>query len=183
MSRIAFVLLITIVPSVQAQVVQLPSVHNFSVQTTVSVPDSGGAYLGGLGRGEQSRRSQGWGPRGYDTSRTGTVMGSGMMVHATIIDHQELDEKVLAEGRALRAARGIRDEEPRPMVKAPAGSSGRIESVAAIKRRLAAEDAALEAEAQKAFDQAVAYEKAGEHALARSYFRLAERKRSVVGGR
>jgi hypothetical protein len=34
----------------QAQTVQLPTFNFFTVRTTVSVPDSGGAYLGGVNR-------------------------------------------------------------------------------------------------------------------------------------
>ena len=39
-------------PALQAvaQVVQLPTFQFFTVETSVSVPDSGGAYLGGIGR-------------------------------------------------------------------------------------------------------------------------------------
>src|SRR4051794_25351818 len=91
----------------QAQVVQLPSMNTFSVQTSVLVPDSGGAYLGGVGRAAQGSTSRGWGPLGRNTGRGGAVMGTGVMVHATIIDHEELDALVLEEARALREAKGI----------------------------------------------------------------------------
>ena len=46
----------------------------------------------------------------------------------------------------------------------------------AIKRELAAKDAATEKEAERDFEKALAYERAGEGALARSYYRVAARK-------
>ena len=42
--------------------VQLPTFSFFTVQTTVSVPDSGGAFLGGIGRGADGGSSRGFGP-------------------------------------------------------------------------------------------------------------------------
>lgn len=49
-----------------AQVVQLPSLRSFSVRTSVLVPDSGGAYLGGVNRSSHwmTSRGPGWGPLG-----------------------------------------------------------------------------------------------------------------------
>src|SRR5690349_8882622 len=41
---------ILLVSPATAQVVQLPSFETFSVQTSVLVPDSGAAYLGGVNR-------------------------------------------------------------------------------------------------------------------------------------
>lgn len=54
MSRRIFVLgllgsSLTVLPA-RAQVVQLPTFQFFTVNTSVSVPDRGGAYLGGVGR-------------------------------------------------------------------------------------------------------------------------------------
>src|SRR3954451_10129685 len=68
--------------------VQLPTFSVFTVQTTVSVPDSGGAYLGGSGRGADSSVSRS--PlrnRALGSSR----VASGVSVGATIIDHDEID--------------------------------------------------------------------------------------------
>jgi hypothetical protein len=84
-----------------ATTVQLPTFSSFSVQTTVSVPDSGGAYLGGVNRGVDSRVTRGLGPlrnRGIGGSRT----ASGVSISATIIDHEEIDRAILAEAAAKR---------------------------------------------------------------------------------
>ena len=85
----------------QATTVQLPTYSFFTVKTTVSVPDSGGAYLGGINRARDSSTTRGFGPlanRGVGMDR----VASGMSVHATIIDHKELDERLLAEAAAKR---------------------------------------------------------------------------------
>src|SRR5687768_5971375 len=76
--------------------VQLPTFSFFTVQTTVSVPDSGGAYLGGIGRGADGSTTRGIGPlrnRGFGSTRA----ASGVSVHATIIDRDEMDQAVLAQ--------------------------------------------------------------------------------------
>jgi len=177
MSRYLALLLLSglIAGPAQAQtVVQLPSMHTFTVRTSVLVPDSGGAYLGGVGRAAQGRNTRGWGPLGRNAGRAGAVMGSGVMVHATVIDHAELDAMVLEEARALREAKGL--ELPRDGRRVTRPGDAPAESVAEIKRELAAEDAEQEAQAQRDFDKALAYEKAGEYSLARSYYRVAARK-------
>src|SRR4051812_20787869 len=84
-----------------ATTVQLPSFSVFTVQTSVSVPDRGAAYLGGLNSGASSSSRFGNGPlsnRGLGTSRT----ASGVSVSATIIDHDEIDRALLVEAAAKR---------------------------------------------------------------------------------
>lgn len=162
---------------VLAQVVQLPSLHTFTVRTSVLVPDSGGALLGGSHRATHGRNllGNGWGPLGRNRGRGGGVAGTGVMVHATIIDHEELDELVLDDARAIREAKGLADSGiSRPRVTPPRDSAAT--SVAVVKRELAAEDEARESEAEEDFQRALAYERAGEGALARNYYRVAARK-------
>src|SRR5262245_28550000 len=75
--------------------VQLPTFSVFTVQTTVSVPDSGGALLGGINRGASGSASRGFGPlrnRALGSSR----VASGVSVSATILDQDEIDRAVLA---------------------------------------------------------------------------------------
>lgn len=81
--------------------VQLPTFSQFTVVTTVSVPDGGTAYLGGIGRGSDSNITRGIGPlrnRGLSSSRG----ASGVSVSATIIDHEEIDRAILTEAAAKR---------------------------------------------------------------------------------
>jgi hypothetical protein len=90
-------------PNVPATTVQLPSYSVFTVQTSVSVPDGGGAYLGGLNSGASNSSRFGNGPlsnRGLSSSRG----ASGMSVSATVIDNQEIDRAVLAEAAAKRGS-------------------------------------------------------------------------------
>lgn len=70
-----------------AQVVQLPTVGTFSLQTSVMVPDSGSANLGGSQRGAVGGNSLGPGSIARGATQTAAVAS----VHATIIDLNELD--------------------------------------------------------------------------------------------
>lgn len=100
---------------------------------------------------------------------------TGGTITATIIDNNELDVLVLEEARAIRAEKGIElPREPAARIKPPRDSAAM--SVAAIRRELAARDEATEAAAKRDFEKAFAYERAGEGALARSYYRVAARK-------
>ena len=94
-----------------AQVIQLPTFRFFSVSTTVSVPDSGSAYLGGVRRARYGMTSRGvpglnkvpgisrlFNNRGSGSSLT----SSGASVSATIIDHTEMDALLLAEAAGRR---------------------------------------------------------------------------------
>ena len=93
----------------QGQRIQLPTFKFFGVQTTVSVPDRGGAYMGGVRRSASGSSSHGvpglGGPlfrnRGIGRSQS----AGGVGISATIIDHAELDRAVLAEGAARHRAR------------------------------------------------------------------------------
>jgi hypothetical protein len=88
------------------QTVQLPTFQFFTVNTTVSVPDRGGAFLGGVNRasyGTTSRSVPGlgrlpvagrlFGNRGIGNS----ISSSGVHATATIIDHREIDEAILSQ--------------------------------------------------------------------------------------
>jgi hypothetical protein len=94
-----------------AQVVQLPTYQVFSVGTTVSIPDRGAAYLGGVTRGGWSSSSRGVpglsqipGVNRLFTNRGigSSVSSSHAYATATIIDHAEMDRMVLAEAAARR---------------------------------------------------------------------------------
>ncbi|MEO8496912.1 MAG: hypothetical protein ABI614_17715 [Planctomycetota bacterium] len=97
--------------SAQAQVVQLPTYQVFSVGTTVSIPDRGAAYLGGVTRGAWGSSSSGvpglsqvpglnrlFTNRGIGSS----VSSSHAYATATIIDHAEMDRMLLEEAAARR---------------------------------------------------------------------------------
>lgn len=175
--RLILLLGVLVVGPANAQVVQLPSFHTFTVRTSVLVPDSGNAYLGGVNRSSHwmNSRGPGWGPLGRNVAPGSSVDASRATITATIIDNSELDRLVLEEARAIRAEKGIvLADESTPRIAVPRDKP--LTSVAAIKRELAAEDAALEAEAERDFQRAQAYERVGERALAKNYYRVAARK-------
>ncbi len=82
-----------LVGSAMAQVVQIPTVGTFSLQTSVMVPDSGSAYLGGNQRGAVGSNSLGPG----SIARGAMQTAAGASVHATIIDLNELDVMIRSQ--------------------------------------------------------------------------------------
>jgi hypothetical protein len=70
--------------------VQLPSLSIFSYSGTVVVPDQGAAYLGGNRSSASGYRRSGL-SRGLGSS----LLSSQASVHATIIDHGEIDRQLL----------------------------------------------------------------------------------------
>lgn len=83
--------------------VQLPTFRSFTINTSVSVPDRGAAYLGGVSGGGDSSTSRGLGPLRSRATSSGRSTSS-VSVHATIIDHAEIDRALLAEAAAKRRA-------------------------------------------------------------------------------
>ena len=89
----------------QAQVLQLPVVSQFSIGTSVLVPDRGAVTLGSLSRSHYRSVHRGHPLRGLpylgrvngDRARSQTVRLSEVQVTASIIDHRALDQAVLAE--------------------------------------------------------------------------------------
>lgn len=184
-----------------AQAVQLPTFRYFSVQTTVSVPDRGGALLGGVDRASSGSTSRGFGP--LRNRASGSSVGSSIAsVHATIIDHNELDQAVLAEARRRRGDtplmlrnRGERDvsvsrsDDPllrkadqlsrnvaaREVERPRAAQEEPVESLAEIRARAASRADAKQAEAAAKFAAGLASQEAGKFASARGYFEAAAR--------
>ena len=171
--------------------VQLPSFSFFSVNTTVSVPDSGGAYLGGINRARDGSRARGFGNRGLGGDR----LASGASVHATIIDHDELDRAVRGEAAAKRGpadpdvvkaehlSRHVGRESSIAATRgrAAGGSAGASPShlpgsVAAIRAQNAAAAEARAGEAAKYFAQAQQAEADGKPAVARIYYQMTARR-------
>lgn len=172
--------------------VQLPTFSFFTVNTTVSVPDGGGAFLGGIHRGFDGSSTRGIG-RGPLLANRGLSSGrstSGMSVHATIIDHHEIDEALLAEAAARRctpATDPVLAKAERllhtlgrsgSMTVSAAPEEPLVGSVAEIRRQneLAAQDRAAENEANLAKAQAL--EKEGKLAVAKIYYGMVSRSAS-----
>lgn len=170
--------------------VQLPTFSFFTVNTTVSVPDRGGTYLGGLLRGSDSSTTRGLAPfpglanRGIGSERS----AAGMNVRAWIHDFRKMDEALLAEAAAKRgetdpaALKGAALADS--LEAAPAGNPAAGEpllSVADIRRQNEQQDAAQREEAMAYFLKAEEYRTAGKLGLAKlNYQRAAARDAGKV---
>ncbi len=170
-----------------ATTVQLPSFSIFSVNTTVSVPDGGGMYLGGVNRARDGSTSRGFGPfanRGIGGDR----MASGVSVQATIIDHDELDRAVLAEAAARRApadpdtakaallSRHVGRDATCIAATSGRATGGSSDSVAAIRAKNAAAADERASEAARYFAQAQQAEADGKPAVAKIYYQMVVRR-------
>lgn len=165
--------------------VQLPTFSFFTVNTTVSVPDSGGSYLGGIMRGSDSRRTRGLSPFPLLANRSTSSdrSAAGMSVRAWIHDFHEMDAAMLAG-----AVRGG-DSDPATLKgsalsssieKSSAGGAAAgapLLSVAEIRRQNDLADQAEVQEAAAFFAKAEEYEAAGKPGLAKlNYQRAASRE-------
>jgi hypothetical protein len=170
--------------------VQLPTFSFFTVNTTVSVPDSGGTYLGGLLRGRDSSSMRGLAPfpglasRGIASERS----AGGMSIRAWIHDFRKLDDAILAEAAATRketdpvAIKGKALAES--LEKSPAGNPAAdapFLSVAEIRRQNEEQDQVRREEALAYFTKGEEYRAAGKPGLARmNYQRAAARDSGKV---
>jgi hypothetical protein len=167
-----------------ATTVQLPSFSVFSVNTTVSVPDRGGMYLGGVSRARDESTTRGFGPlanRGIGSDRA----ASGVTVHATIHDLDELDKAVLADAAAKRGpidpdlakAELIRRGVGKGAIAPPGASSSQLaDSVAAIRAKNAVAAEARGNEAAELFAKAEASEAEGKTSVAKIYYLMVTRR-------
>ncbi|MGE0607881.1 MAG: hypothetical protein AB7O62_12375 [Pirellulales bacterium] len=162
--------------------VQLPTLQVFTVDTTVSVPDRGGMWLGGIGRRREGRNE--FGPRPF-ASRPGLGVetgASGVFVSATIIDFDELDRQVLARARqeSLPLAASLAEQEQHRLQQAfvraaddrPAGPA----SVAEIRQRQANQQDATRREGEDLLERALVAEEEGKSGTAKIYYQMAARR-------
>ncbi|MDB4637422.1 MAG: hypothetical protein P8M30_18880 [Planctomycetaceae bacterium] len=80
-----------------AQVIQQPVLGVNSVQTVVSVPDRGSAFLGGVSRARTSSNQFGFSPFGSSDGRG--FSNSSQRVFVTIHDFKEADRQLLSAER------------------------------------------------------------------------------------
>ncbi len=158
-----------------AQVVQLPTFHFFSVDTTVLVPDRGSTYLGGVNyssAGSTQRGIPGLGGRPFTNSAIGrSTGGGGMWVSAYIHDFDALEAQLLGQdklsdnfipGRGANVA----------INRTPSFA----QSVAAIRTQANNEENAQQLEAQAYLKRAQEKLNEGQPGLAKIYFQMAERR-------
>lgn len=178
-------------PAQAPTTVQLPTFSFFTVQTSVSVPDRGGAYLGGINTARDGRTSRGFGP--LRNRGSGSERGASMVsVHATIIDLREIDEAILAEAAALRGGEsGPRETDIKAeLLRRHVGKSGATAdtarassaaeplpgSVAAIRAQNSAANAAAREErareAAEFFARGQKAEREGKPGVAKAYYKM-----------
>ena len=176
-----------------AQVVQLPTFNYTTVGTTVTVPDRGSAFLGGIKRASAGQVSRGvpmlskvpglgrlFSNRGIGQSRS----ASNMHVTATIIDHAELDEAILGmartpggvaaiDRRADYLARNVTRNDldrMRPAHQTPAVT------VEDVRRRSQIAQHSRDQEAWKFYQRACQAEAAGKMNVAKIYYQMVARR-------
>jgi len=171
--------------------VQLPTFSVFTVQTTVSVPDSGGALLGGIGRGASGSTWRGLGPL-KNRAQGANRMAGNASVSATIIDHDEIDRALLAaaarrgeavdsaatKASALSKSVARVDRSPSAANRTGSGAAALPDSVAAIREqnRMAAEE--RNQELADYFAKARKAEAEGKIAVAKVFYQMVARSAS-----
>jgi len=91
---LAFVLTSLLTSTAESQVVQLPSVRNFSYSGGALVPDQGSAVMAGNSYTSSGSVSSGWGP--YGTRASGHTFGTSVSsASVQIIDLRALDDAIL----------------------------------------------------------------------------------------
>ena len=111
MRRVTFIPIamaaVALTSTASAQVtVQQPVFQTFSAATTVSVPDRGSAFIGGVGSAAASRSSSGFGPLRAGSSAGSSHEHSGLSAHVYIHDFAEMDRVLLEQaGRGAATPR------------------------------------------------------------------------------
>jgi hypothetical protein len=180
-----------------ATTVQLPTFSSFSASTTVTVPDRGMAYLGGVNRAAEGRSEFGVPLLPFRPFRNvgigREVSGSGMWVGVTIHDFDAMDRYLLSQPTAFshnlgdrrsQAAALVRTLQPRDAgygtswrVATPLGAGGPpAMSVAQARAERERQQAVRADEAAGFFRRGLEAEGAGKTGAARIYYQMAARR-------
>ena len=157
-----------------AQVIQLPSFHSFSVDTTVVVPDSGPRPLAGQKRARAG--SSRFGPAAAQHAGGIDRQATGAAALATIHDPRQADAAILQRAQALRTKRP-----PTPVAAEPttaAASDPLPKSLAEIERQRAERSGTAGREALALVAKARAALAAGKPAVANIYYARARKQAS-----
>ncbi|HUT92339.1 MAG TPA: hypothetical protein VMY37_22785 [Thermoguttaceae bacterium] len=185
--------------SQQPTTVQLPTYSYFTTSTTVSVPDRGSVYLGGVKRAATGRNEFGTPLLPFRNRSIGTERSaSGVSVSVYIHDFEAMDEYLLSQPIARgsqpavtrRLGPPIAGSQPRPALPAstgdvwPArldaatqGSAGPMaKSLAELRAEHEREQQARQGEAAKWLQRGRQAESAGKANVARVYYQMAARR-------
>jgi hypothetical protein len=159
------------------QTIQLPSVHTFSVETTVIVPDSGRSRAAGDRRAAVGANRFG----GIPFQRAAGVerQAAGAAVVAKIHDPEEADRATLEQAKALRAKAASATTPPKVDLKLTANDPG-LKSLAEIKRERAQQAAERARETLSLVDKARGAQAEGKSSAAALYYRTASRQATGV---
>jgi len=166
----------------QSTAVQLPTYSFFGTSTTVSVPDRGSVYMGGIKRAESGSSSYRtplapfgpFGNRSIGSSRS--AMGTSVKVW--IHDFEAMDEYLLSQPTPYNTSRA-RDADPwvRRLAAAQPDSTGRpAPGPVDIQARLARKEQTRRAEAVNFFQRGRKAEAEGKANVARIYYQMAARR-------
>ncbi|MGD9720644.1 MAG: hypothetical protein AB7O59_16425 [Pirellulales bacterium] len=153
-----------------AQTIQLPSFSSFGVDTTVVVPDSGGAYAARDRRASYGTSTFGGVPlnRGWGVRR----QIGGLGVTASVHDPAAADAAL--RGALVRRAQHSGGKSPPLAIHAGrANHDAPLGSVAEMAQRRTAAAAAANREAQATFEKGLQAQAAGKASVAAIYFRAA----------
>ncbi len=198
-SRIALaavLFVLTAIPVAAQNAVQLPTLSSFRANTTVSVPDRGSVYTGGINRAADGRSEFGT-PllplrnRSIGSERSASSVWTSVYIH----DFEAMDEALLGQagGSTYRSAqrrspgpstRTVVGTRPLPGRSRPAGTwqarstpqaaTGPMsKSVAQLRAEHAGEQQARVAEAMRLFERGKAAEAKGKLNVARIYYQQA----------
>lgn len=147
-----------------ATTVQLPEYSMFGVNTSVSVPDSGGAFLGGVNRGQMGANQNG--PLPSNRSSGASRSATGASVKASVHDFAAMDEQLLGgNGSVAKSAP--------PAAKDTSSAARAVASVAEARRQHEAEQSAGDDASQQYLAKARQAEEDGKLNLAKAYYQLA----------
>jgi hypothetical protein len=162
-----------------AQVLQLPTFHYFSVDTSVLVPDRGAAYLGGVNYSSSQSTQRGIpglnGPMFGSRASSRSTGGGGMWVTAQIHDFEALEAQLLGQNGATAGRPGSQRANAGALADANRTPSF-AQSIAALRNQAADEDSAKLAEAKAYLQRGQEKLKAGQFGLAKIYFQMAEKR-------
>lgn len=167
-------------PSARAQnvAIQQPVLQDFSVSTTVSVPDRGTALLGGVSSGAAGRTTAGFGPFRNGDARGQGYSGSSVTTSVQILDLRAMDEALLATAAPSappsrwQSALTARHAADRPGLSTPSRST----AAKSTEQMLKLERLARESEAARKPSLAKLYWKAAaRHGSTAAAEKLAER--------
>ena len=188
-------------PAQQPTTVQLPTFSFFNTNTTVTVPDRGSVYLGGVNRAATGRNEFGapllpFRNRSIGMERSASSAWVSVWVH----DFEAMDQYLLSQPTAFRAAQAANSRPLVPRVasrqppvaaslpvagdtwaarsnaaqQGPAGPTGM--SLAELRAKHQREEQSRSEEAQKWFERGQGAEAAGKPKVARVYYQMALRR-------